>query len=162
MLRMLPLDLQEQWPLWSQNLKGTDFCLKSNVIRKSYCVFWAWHISPLLQQIYWRPAVISSCQKTQFELQMHWKLKNVNFGIFIHVLSDQLIKFCSTPCRCAILVVSHGDPLQILQTILHEANQHKEPADYDLASILKAVQVAPILSQHRKYSLLTGELRGVI
>lgn len=63
---------------------------------------------------------------------------------------------------CAILVVSHGDPLQILQTILHEANQHKEPADYDLASILKAVQVAPILSQHRKYSLLTGELRGVI
>ncbi|KAJ1415626.1 Histidine phosphatase superfamily, clade-1 [Sesbania bispinosa] len=63
---------------------------------------------------------------------------------------------------CAILVVSHGDPLQILQTILHAANQHKEPTYNDFASILKAVQVAPILSQHRKYALLTGELRGVI
>ncbi|TKY57550.1 2,3-bisphosphoglycerate-dependent phosphoglycerate mutase [Spatholobus suberectus] len=63
---------------------------------------------------------------------------------------------------CAILVVSHGDPLQILQTILHAANQHKEPTHNDLASILKAVQVAPVLSQHRKNALLTGELRGVI
>ncbi|XP_027369021.1 metal-independent phosphoserine phosphatase isoform X3 [Abrus precatorius] len=63
---------------------------------------------------------------------------------------------------CAILVVSHGDPLQILQTILHAANQHKEPATNDLASILEAVQVAPILSLHRKYALLTGELREVI
>lgn len=63
---------------------------------------------------------------------------------------------------CAILVVSHGDPLQILQTILHAANQLKEPTDNDLASTLKAVQVAPILSQHRKYALLTAELRAVI
>ncbi|KAK7299791.1 hypothetical protein RJT34_10619 [Clitoria ternatea] len=63
---------------------------------------------------------------------------------------------------CAILVVSHGDPLQILQTMLNAANQHKEPLYNDLASILKAVQVAPILSQHRKFALLTGELRGVI
>ncbi|XP_057440808.1 uncharacterized protein LOC130732835 isoform X2 [Lotus japonicus] len=63
---------------------------------------------------------------------------------------------------CAVLVVSHGDTLQILQTILHAANQHKEPAYDDLASILNAVQVAPVLSQHRKYALLTGELRGVL
>ncbi|KAG4952761.1 hypothetical protein JHK85_039160 [Glycine max] len=63
---------------------------------------------------------------------------------------------------CAVLVVSHGDPLQILQTILHAANEHKEPTYNDLASILTAVQVAPILSQHRKHALLTGELRAVI
>lgn len=63
---------------------------------------------------------------------------------------------------CAILVVSHGDPLQILQTILHAAKKHKEPTSDDLASILAAVQVAPILSQHRQYALNTGELRRVI
>ncbi|WJX59887.1 hypothetical protein P8452_45160 [Trifolium repens] len=63
---------------------------------------------------------------------------------------------------CAILVVSHGDPLQILQTILHAATKLKEPASDDLASTLAAVQVAPILSQHRQYALNTGELRGVI
>ncbi|CAL0318563.1 unnamed protein product [Lupinus luteus] len=63
---------------------------------------------------------------------------------------------------CAILVVSHGDTLQILQTILLAANEQKETTDGDLASALEAVQVAPVLSQHRKYSLLTGELRGVI
>ncbi|XP_061344145.1 uncharacterized protein LOC133290100 isoform X2 [Gastrolobium bilobum] len=62
---------------------------------------------------------------------------------------------------CAILVVSHGDPLQIFQTILHAANQHKEPTYNDLVSILEAVQVASILSQHRRYSLETGELRGI-
>ncbi|XP_058742735.1 uncharacterized protein LOC131615613 [Vicia villosa] len=63
---------------------------------------------------------------------------------------------------CAILVVSHGDPLQILQTVLHAANKHKEPTPDDLASILAAVQVAPILSQHRQYALNTGELRRVV
>ncbi|CAK8539056.1 unnamed protein product [Lathyrus sativus] len=63
---------------------------------------------------------------------------------------------------CAILVVSHGDPLQILQTVLHGANKHKELTSDDLASILAAVQVAPILSQHRQYALNTGELRRVI
>nr|XP_027187026.1 uncharacterized protein LOC113784935 [Cicer arietinum] len=38
--------------------------------------------------------------------------------------------------RCAILVVSHGDPLQILQTILLAANKHKSPSYDDLASML--------------------------
>ncbi|CAI8587184.1 unnamed protein product [Vicia faba] len=63
---------------------------------------------------------------------------------------------------CAILIVSHGDPLQILQTVLHAANNHKELTSDDLVSILAAVQVAPILSQHRQYALNTGELRRVI
>lgn len=64
--------------------------------------------------------------------------------------------------RCTILVVSHGDTLQILQTILNVANQHKDSTDVELESRLEAVQVAPVLSQHRKYALLTGELREVI
>ncbi|XLS63539.1 hypothetical protein HN51_023513 [Arachis hypogaea] len=63
---------------------------------------------------------------------------------------------------CAILVVSHGDPLQILQTILLESIQQQEHPNKDMASILSAVQVAPILSQHRKYALVTGELRRVV
>ncbi|KAL1347393.1 hypothetical protein HN51_023478 [Arachis hypogaea] len=63
---------------------------------------------------------------------------------------------------CAILVVSHGDPLQILQTILLESIQQQEHPNKDLASILSAVQVASILSQHRKYALVTGELRRVV
>ncbi|XP_028801347.1 uncharacterized protein LOC114756567 [Neltuma alba] len=63
---------------------------------------------------------------------------------------------------CAILVVSHGDTLQILQTILNAANQHKDSTYVELESRLEAVQVPPILSQHRKYALLTGELRKVI
>ncbi|KAK4275940.1 hypothetical protein QN277_018950 [Acacia crassicarpa] len=63
---------------------------------------------------------------------------------------------------CTILVVSHGDTLQILQTILNAANQHKGSTDVELESRLEAVQVAAVLSQHRKYALLTGELREVI
>ncbi|KAF7810733.1 Histidine phosphatase [Senna tora] len=63
---------------------------------------------------------------------------------------------------CGILVVSHGDTLQILQAILNAAKQQKELAYNELGSRLEAVLVAPILSQHRKYALLTGELRAVI
>lgn len=78
------------------------------------------------------------------------------------LIDNELIQFCSIFCRCAILVVSHGDPLQILQTILHASKQEQESTKKDLASMLNAVQVAPILSQHRKNALLTGELRAVI
>ncbi|GAV60124.1 His_Phos_1 domain-containing protein [Cephalotus follicularis] len=62
---------------------------------------------------------------------------------------------------CSILVVSHGDPLQILQTMLNAAKQHTSSCD-DLASRIQAVKVTSTLSQHRKYALLTGELRAVI
>ncbi|OVA00599.1 Histidine phosphatase superfamily [Macleaya cordata] len=62
---------------------------------------------------------------------------------------------------CVVLVVSHGDPLQILQTILHATNQQKGPAVEDFMSRLEAVKVPSILSQHRKYALLTGELRRI-
>ncbi|XP_024031368.1 uncharacterized protein LOC21390014 [Morus notabilis] len=65
---------------------------------------------------------------------------------------------------CTILVVSHGDPLQILQTILNAVQQQTEtgPIWNDLESKIQAVRISPILSQHRNFALLTGELRAVI
>ncbi|XP_050232684.1 metal-independent phosphoserine phosphatase [Mercurialis annua] len=60
---------------------------------------------------------------------------------------------------CAVLIVSHGDPLQILQTLVDAAKQHTGD---DLASRIQAVKVPSVLSQHRKFALLTGELRLVI
>ncbi|KAI8553907.1 hypothetical protein RHMOL_Rhmol05G0052800 [Rhododendron molle] len=76
-------------------------------------------------------------------------------------LTEALITIESGFQGCTILVVSHGDPLQILQTILHAAKEHDRP-NCDLASRIEAVKVPPVLSQHRKYALLTGELRAVI
>ncbi|KAJ4829731.1 hypothetical protein Tsubulata_020740 [Turnera subulata] len=63
---------------------------------------------------------------------------------------------------CAILVVSHGDPLQILQTILNAAKEQSESTHDDLASRIQSVRTPSILSQHRKFALLTGELRHVM
>uniref|UniRef100_A0A2P2PJU2 Uncharacterized protein MANES_04G064800 n=1 Tax=Rhizophora mucronata TaxID=61149 RepID=A0A2P2PJU2_RHIMU len=62
---------------------------------------------------------------------------------------------------CEILIVAHGDPLQILQTILNAAKQHTGSTCDDLTSRIRAVMVPSILSQHRKFALLTGELRLV-
>ncbi|KAE9448655.1 hypothetical protein C3L33_19452, partial [Rhododendron williamsianum] len=76
-------------------------------------------------------------------------------------LTKALITIESAFQGCTILVVSHGDPLQILQTILHAAKEHDGP-NCDLASRIEAVKVPSVLSQHRKYALLTGELRAVI
>lgn len=65
---------------------------------------------------------------------------------------------------CAILVVSHGDPLQMLQTILYAAKEHKgaESACSDTRSRLEAVKVSSVLSKHRRFALETGELRAVL
>lgn len=62
---------------------------------------------------------------------------------------------------CAVLIVSHGDPLQILQTVLNATKQNTESSSNDLASIIQAVKVPSVLSQHRKFALVTGELRPV-
>lgn len=64
--------------------------------------------------------------------------------------------------RCSILVVSHGDPLQILQTLLNAAMQVTGSDCNDLSSRIQAVRDRRILSQHRKNALLTGELRSVV
>ncbi|KAK6253971.1 hypothetical protein QUC31_015691 [Theobroma cacao] len=63
---------------------------------------------------------------------------------------------------CVILVVSHGDPLQILQTILSAASEQMEPSSNDLGSRIQAVRLPSIFSQHRQFALLTGELRAVL
>ncbi|XP_039013227.1 uncharacterized protein LOC120142795, partial [Hibiscus syriacus] len=63
---------------------------------------------------------------------------------------------------CAILVVSHGDPLQILQTILKAASKQTGSICGDWASRIQAVRIPSILFQHRKFVLRTGELRTVL
>ncbi|PON66233.1 Histidine phosphatase [Parasponia andersonii] len=63
---------------------------------------------------------------------------------------------------CTILIVSHGDPLQILQTTVHAAKQHTGTGCDDLESRIQAIRTPPILSQHWKFALLTGELWSVI
>ncbi|KAI3843437.1 hypothetical protein MKX03_024331 [Papaver bracteatum] len=60
---------------------------------------------------------------------------------------------------CAVLIVSHGDPLQILQTIISATD--KAPGD-DFKTRVEAVKVPSILSQHRKFALNTGELRQLV
>lgn len=65
-------------------------------------------------------------------------------------------------CRYAVLVVSHGDPLQILQTVLNAAKDDKGSDSNDLTSRIQAVKVPSVISQHRKFALLTGELRAVM
>lgn len=64
-----------------------------------------------------------------------------------------------TPGRCAILVVSHGDPLQMLQNVFHSAKLQEGDG---LAERFQMSRVASVLSQHRKFALLTGELRPLI
>ncbi|XP_022140404.1 uncharacterized protein LOC111011089 [Momordica charantia] len=63
---------------------------------------------------------------------------------------------------CAILIVSHGDPLQIFQTVVGAAKQEDESSSDELESKLQAVITKSVLSQHRKFALLTGELRAVL
>lgn len=60
-------------------------------------------------------------------------------------------------------MVSHGDPLQILQTILKAAKEViVEPGKVDLASRIKGITVPSVLSRHRNFALLTGELRSAV
>ncbi|CAA0837032.1 Phosphoglycerate mutase family protein [Striga hermonthica] len=64
--------------------------------------------------------------------------------------------------KCTILVVSHGDPLQIMQTILNATREHGNSTENELISIIDAIRVPSVLSQHRKFALNTGELRQLI
>ncbi|XP_066350583.1 uncharacterized protein [Miscanthus floridulus] len=61
-----------------------------------------------------------------------------------------------------ILFVSHGDPLQIFQAVLSGAKENMSFLD-DLTNLkVKDTRVASVLSQHRKFALITGELRQVV
>ncbi|XP_021867264.1 metal-independent phosphoserine phosphatase [Spinacia oleracea] len=63
---------------------------------------------------------------------------------------------------CAILIVSHGDPLQMLQTIINAAKEKDVSSSINFLSSLEAVKVQSVISKHRKFALETGELRAVI
>ncbi|KAK8935400.1 hypothetical protein KSP39_PZI013217 [Platanthera zijinensis] len=58
---------------------------------------------------------------------------------------------------CSILVVSHGDPLQIFQTILRAAKDEIS-LGADISSRIKRVMTHSVLTQHRNFALLTAEL----
>ncbi|MFS8025344.1 putative histidine phosphatase superfamily, clade-1 [Helianthus anomalus] len=77
-------------------------------------------------------------------------------------LTNALVQIESEFQGCAILIVSHGDPLQILQTILKAVGEQAGANGGDLASRIEAVKVPSVLSQHRKHALLTGQLRAVV
>nr|GEU56881.1 metal-independent phosphoserine phosphatase isoform X2 [Tanacetum cinerariifolium] len=77
-------------------------------------------------------------------------------------LTSALVQIESEFQGCAILIVSHGDPLQILQTILNAVREHVGPDGGDLASRVATIKVPSVLSQHRKHALLTGQLRAVV
>ncbi|KAL0365744.1 UNVERIFIED_CONTAM: hypothetical protein Sangu_0672000 [Sesamum angustifolium] len=64
--------------------------------------------------------------------------------------------------ECTVLIVSHGDPLQILQTILSAAKEQATSPANDLMSRIQAIRVPSVLSQHRKFALNTGELRQLV
>ncbi|KAK9912459.1 hypothetical protein M0R45_036321 [Rubus argutus] len=77
-------------------------------------------------------------------------------------LAEAIVTMESLFQGCTILVVSHGDPLQILQALLNATKLNTEYSYDDLASRIQAVRAPSILSQHRKFNLRTGELRAVI
>ncbi|XP_071700575.1 metal-independent phosphoserine phosphatase [Rutidosis leptorrhynchoides] len=115
-----------------------------------------------------------------FELQSHdkyteiWDLDEIDpfmkpkggesVADVVSRLTSALVQIESEFQGCAILIVSHGDPLQILQTILN-AVREAGPIDGgggDLVSRVEAIKIPSVLSQHRKHALLTGELRAVV
>ncbi|KAL0910430.1 hypothetical protein M5K25_021413 [Dendrobium thyrsiflorum] len=75
-------------------------------------------------------------------------------------LSIALTALETTYQGCNIMFVSHGDPLQIFQTILHVVKD-KTSAEVDISSRIKQVMTHSILSQHRKFALLTAKLRQI-
>ncbi|KAK9912451.1 hypothetical protein M0R45_036314 [Rubus argutus] len=77
-------------------------------------------------------------------------------------LAEAIVAMESLFQGCTILVVSHGDPLQILQALLNATKLNTESSYDDLASRIQALAAPSILSQHRKFNLRTGELRAVI
>ncbi|KAG0452870.1 hypothetical protein HPP92_025534 [Vanilla planifolia] len=60
---------------------------------------------------------------------------------------------------CSILLVSHGDPLQILQAVLGAAKENS--LEGDVSSRIKQVTNRSVLFQHRKFALVTAELRRI-
>ncbi|WOK98413.1 hypothetical protein Cni_G07124 [Canna indica] len=62
---------------------------------------------------------------------------------------------------CTVLIVSHGDPLQILQTVFHSVKELAPSNEGDILSKTKEIMVHSILSKHRRFALETAELRQI-
>ncbi|KAG7035002.1 hypothetical protein SDJN02_01795, partial [Cucurbita argyrosperma subsp. argyrosperma] len=93
-----------------------------------------------------------------FELLSHDKKS----GLLMRKIHSSGLKVEKALKICAVLVVSHGDPLQIFQTVMGAAMHENGSGSDELASRLQAAIAKPILAQHRKFALLTGELRAVV
>ena len=65
-------------------------------------------------------------------------------------------------CSSEILIVSHGDPLQIFQAVLSGAKENASFLDGVRDLKVKGTAVASVLSQHRKFAFATGEVRRVV
>uniref|UniRef100_A0A0D9W2S3 Uncharacterized protein n=2 Tax=Leersia perrieri TaxID=77586 RepID=A0A0D9W2S3_9ORYZ len=77
---------------------------------------------------------------------------------FAQVLSSAEMEFLGS----AILIVSHGDPLQIFQAVLKETKENSSFLD-EVSDLKKRGMIASsVLSQHRKFALLTAELRRLV
>lgn len=92
-----------------------------------------------------------------------WSIQSTQFmQKFTIVWACLWIIYSSAFYRRAILIVSHGDPLQMLQTILSAAKEQDGSNSNSFASRIEAIKVPSILSKHRNFALETGELRAVI
>ncbi|KAK4798646.1 hypothetical protein SAY86_030972 [Trapa natans] len=61
---------------------------------------------------------------------------------------------------CAVLAVSHGDPLQIFQTVINAVKQQSSDSSANsVVARVKEARTVAVLSQHRKFALNTAELR---
>lgn len=61
-----------------------------------------------------------------------------------------------------MLVASHGDPLQIFQTIVNAVKRQASGSSANrIEARLEEVRTISVLSQHRKFALNTGELRAL-
>ncbi|CAK9219770.1 unnamed protein product [Sphagnum troendelagicum] len=80
-----------------------------------------------------------------------------------HRVSQAILSIESELEGCVVLIVSHGDTLQILQTVVHAALLNLATmgcGSNTLSSThLNGAICTPVLSQHRNFALLTGELR---
>lgn len=74
------------------------------------------------------------------------------------VMSSTDMEFDSS----AILFVSHGDPLQIFQAVLNGARENSLFLEAVSDPKMRDAVVPSVLAQHRKFALLTGELRRVV
>lgn len=78
-------------------------------------------------------------------------------------LTKALVDLESEFNECTVLIVSHGDPLQIIQTILRAAKELAADTNTEnLESRLQEVKVRSVLSRHRECALQTGELRSAL